>query len=144
MLMPALTACSLTFPIFGSSKGDEPMAVETTSSLALSAPQQALSPAASLARDLGPEDMRRALGAMALALDPQGNGTAVNWNNPESGFRGVFTPVGGPFLHDDQICRAFLSSSQIQSGTIAHQGTACRPSGGEWALRELTPWKKPL
>lgn len=96
-----------------------------------------------LSRDLGPEDLRRALGAMALALDPQGNGTAVSWSNPETGLKGVFTPVGGPFLNEDQICRAFLSSTQTQAGPAAHQGTACRPSGGDWVLRDFGPWKKP-
>jgi hypothetical protein len=25
----------------------------------------------------------------------------------------------------------------------ALQGTACRPSGGEWSIRELKPWKQP-
>jgi surface antigen len=140
---PALSACSITFPIFGAAGGDEPRVAETTSSLALSAPAQPASPLAILARDLGPEDLRRALGAMALALDPQGNGTAVGWNNPESGLKGVFTPVGGPFLNEDHICRAFLSSTQTQIGAAAHQGTACRPSGGEWVLRDLGLWKKP-
>jgi surface antigen len=142
VIAPVLSACSITFPIFSTAGKDEPHAAETTASLALSAPQQPVSPLATLSRDLGPEDMRRALGAMALALDPQGNGTAVTWDNPETGLKGIFTPVGGPFLNEDQICRVFLSSTQTQTGSAAYRGTACRPSGGEWSLRELGPWKK--
>lgn len=97
----------------------------------------------SLSDHLGPEDIRRASGAMALALDPQGNGSPVNWDNGESKSAGRFTPVGGPFLKDDEVCRAFLTQISTLMDKHALQGTACRPSGGEWAIRELKPWKQP-
>ena len=87
--------------------------------------------------------MRRATGAMALALDPQGNGSPVSWDNIESRSSGRFTPVGGPFLRNDDVCRAFLSSITTVMDKQALQGTACRPSGGEWSIRELKPWKQP-
>ncbi|KQK29191.1 hypothetical protein ARD30_19095 [Bosea thiooxidans] len=96
---------------------------------------------ASLAAELGPEDMRRADGAMGVALDPQGNGAAVSWDNPQSGIKGSFVPVGGPFLRSDEICRAFIASVQTQSQPVKLQGTACRPSGGEWAVKDVGPWK---
>ena len=96
---------------------------------------------ASLATELGPEDLRRADGAMAVALDPQGNGAAVSWDNPQSGVKGSFIPVGGPFLRSDEICRAFIASVQTQTKPAKLQGTACRPSGGEWAVKDMEPWK---
>lgn len=103
----------------------------------------ALKPSAlsDLASELGPEDLRRADGAMALALDPQGNGAPVSWDNPQSGMKGSFTPVGGPFLRSDEICRAFIASVMTQTKPTRLQGTACRPSGGEWAVKETQPWK---
>lgn len=94
---------------------------------------------ASLARELGPEDMRRADGAMALALDPQGNGAAVGWDNPQSGAKGSFAPVGLPFVKADEICRDFVAQAHLQSGLSKLKGRACRAPGGDWAVLESAP-----
>ncbi len=156
----ASSACSISLPMFSLVGKSEPEpAILTTGSVtpAANAPGAAASatarlagaPSASSARKLqlsdhlGPEDIRRATGAMALALDPQGNGSPVGWDNSESRSSGRFTPVGGPFLRDDDVCRAFLSSITTVMDKHALQGTACRPSGGEWSIRELKPWKQP-
>jgi surface antigen len=129
--------CSITLPIFSSEKSDpsENTVTLTTSSLK---PARGISP---LSPELGVEDWRRAAGAMALALDPQGNGAGVSWDNPESGTKGNFSPVSGPVLRSDEICRVFLSTLVLQTGTSKAQGTACRPSGGEWSIKEIKPWK---
>jgi surface antigen len=137
-------ACSVTWPMFafpGASATDPAM---TTASI----PAGPVAPISargqpSLSDHLGPEDIRRATGAMALALDPQGNGSPVNWDNGESKSGGRFTPVGGPFLKDDEVCRAFLTQIATPMDKHALQGTACRPSGGVWNIRELKPWKQP-
>lgn len=132
--------CSVSFPIIGlSSKSEEEVA--TTSAILPSRSNERPVALASLAAELGPEDMRRADGAMGVALDPQGNGAAVSWDNPQSGIKGSFVPVGGPFLRSDEICRAFIASVQTQSQPVKLQGTACRPSGGEWAVKDVGPWK---
>jgi surface antigen len=60
---------------------------------------------------------------------------------PQSGIKGSFIPVGGPFLRSDEICRAFIASVQTQTKPAKLQGTACRPSGGEWAVKDIQPWK---
>lgn len=141
LLATASAGCSVSFPILGlSSKAEDEVAMTTSSTLpARSAAQPgALS---AFASELGPEDMRRADGAMAVALDPQGNGAPVNWDNPQSGIKGTFTPVGGPFLRSDEVCRAFIASVQTQKSPGKVQGTACRPSGGEWTVKETQPWK---
>lgn len=133
--------CSISFPIMGlSGKGEDEVAMTTASVLPARA-VEGKSPLVALAPDLGPEDWRRAEGAMALALDPQGNGAPVSWDNAQSGMKGTFTPVGGPFLKSDEICRAFLASMNLQTGPVKLQGTACRPSGGEWAVKDVKPWK---
>ncbi|MFN3672892.1 MAG: RT0821/Lpp0805 family surface protein [Bosea sp. (in: a-proteobacteria)] len=137
----ALTAgCSVSFPILGlSSKSEDE--VTTTSSILPARGSQKSGALASLASELGPEDMRRADAAMAVALDPQGNGASVSWDNPQSGSKGSFTPVGGPFLRSDEVCRAFIASVQTQTKPAKLQGTACRPSGGDWSVKDATPWK---
>lgn len=137
----AAAGCSISFPIMGlSSKAEDEVAMTTASALP-ARPSDGKGLLGDLAPDLGPEDWRRAEGAMALALDPQGNGAPVSWDNAQSGMKGTFTPVGGPFLRADEICRAFLASMSLQTGPVKLQGTACRPSGGEWAVKDAKPWK---
>lgn len=136
----AAAGCSVSFPILGlTSKAEDEIA--TTSSILPARGTSKPGPLASLSSELGPEDLRRAEGAMTVALDPQGNGAAVSWDNPQSGLKGSFIPVGGPFLRADEICRAFIAHVATQTGPQRVQGTACRPSGGEWAVRDIGPWK---
>jgi hypothetical protein len=117
-------------------KADAPLpATASTGSRELSA--RISRPAPDFPRELGPEDLRRAHGAMGLALDPQGNGKDVAWSNPQSGMKGVIIPSGSPFLKAHEICRAFTASTVMQSGPIRQNGIACRPSGGEWSIREM-------
>ena len=78
-----------------------------------------------------------------IRIITQGNGSSVSWDNPDSGFKGAFTPVGQPFVKSDEICRAFLTSLASDKGSSSLQGTACRPSGGEWSIKDVKPWKKP-
>lgn len=126
----ATAACSVSFPM--ASLVDE----ETTGAIRAKA-------ASPLSPDLGTEDWRRAKGAMAVALDPHGNGSSVAWDNPDTGIRGSFTPVGQPFVKSDEICRAFLATVVGQTSTSSLQGNGCRPSGGEWAIKTVKPWRKP-
>jgi surface antigen len=121
-------ACSMTLPI--TSLVDEPA---TTASVA----RRAVSP---LSPDLGAEDWRRA--KAAVALDPQGSGAKVSWDNPDTTLKGAFTPVGQPFVKSDEICRAFIATISGQAISSSLQGTACRPSGGEWAIKDVKPFKK--
>ena len=99
-----------------------------------------IAPANTLSPSMDAEDWRRAKGALALALDPQGNGEAVAWDNPKSGAKGAFTPVGAAKAVDDRICRSFLTSV---GGSLPHrslQGSACRGKDGDWTLGDVAPW----
>jgi surface antigen len=92
---------------------------------------------------LDPEDWRRAKAALATALDPQGNGSPVNWDNPDTGSKGTFIPVGKAYPFDGQVCRAFTAQIERKNGPEnAVRGTACADKGGEWALTELNAGKK--
>ncbi len=126
-------ACGVSFPMASLFPEVE---AETTSSIA----PKFTSP---LAPELGAEDWRRAKGALAIALDPQGSGASVSWDNPDTETKGNFAPVGQPFVNTDEICRAFLATLITRTATTSLQGTACRPSGEEWAIKELKPWRKP-
>jgi surface antigen len=126
-------ACSMSFPMNSLLPEDPP----TTASV------EATKPASPLSPELGAEDWRRARGALAVALDPQGSGSPVSWENPDTAIRGHFTPVGQPFVKSDEICRAFLATVDGQASTASLQGTACRPSGGEWAIKDVKPFRKP-
>ena len=88
------------------------------------------------------EDWRRADAALGTALDPQGAGTPVNWDNPTSGVKGAFTPVGAAYSKDAKICRAFLADISAPAGDRALQGTACFEKGGDWSITEARPWKR--
>jgi surface antigen len=129
--LPALLAgCSMAFPISPlmspGSKEDAPGAV----------------PRSSLAGLLDAEDWRRAKAALSTALDPQGNGSLVGWDNPDSGNKGSFTPVGEPFPLEAGICRVFLAEVDRKGDEHAMQGTACSDKRGEWTIAETKPWKK--
>lgn len=82
------------------------------------------------------EDLRRAKAAMAVTLDPQGNGARATWKNPQSGAAGSFTAVGAPFADHDLVCRRF-SGTVLSVGDPERRlsGAACRVGDGTWVVR---------
>jgi surface antigen len=124
-----LGGCSFAIPSLVES-------AETTGSIAPSF-KSPLSP------ELGPEDWRRAKAALGVALDPQGNGSSVSWDNPDTGLKGTFVPVGTPFVQSDEVCRAFVATiTRAAETSTSLQGTACRHSPEEWNIHGLKPWRK--
>ena len=99
-------------------------------------------PLPSLAATLDPEDWRRAHAALGVALDPQGNGAPVKWENPQSGVTGVFTPVGAAYPSGEAICRAFLSEVGGKAAARDLQGVGCRDKSGDWRIADLKNWRK--
>jgi surface antigen len=99
-------------------------------------------PAPELARGLDGEDQRRAIAALGTALDPQGAGGSVNWENAQSGAKGGFTPVGPAYPIDGKICRTFVAEVSTKETQERLQGAACREKTAEWALTEVKPWRK--
>lgn len=92
---------------------------------------------ASFGDDIGEEDWRRARAALAVALDPQGNGRPVRWDNPETNLKGSVNPTGLPYVADDLICRNFLATVIGPRQSRFVRGTGCRMSGGEWTLKRV-------
>ncbi len=128
MLMALLSACGLSIPVPSLMSED----VDATGTIPVLSEdplnQQQL-------KSLDEEDWRRAKGAMALALDPQGAGTAVGWTNPDTQNRGTFTPLSGPTVEQDNICRTFSAEFTGKSGIHLFDGKACRISGEEWTVK---------
>jgi surface antigen len=91
----------------------------------------------SFGNDLDEEDWRRARAALSVALDPQGNGRPVKWDNPETGLHGSVNPTGLPYVAEDLICRNFLASVISPGASRFVRGTGCKPSGGQWTLKRV-------
>lgn len=96
-----------------------------------------------LFKALDQEDWRRAKAALDVALDPQGNGASVNWDNPASGARGSFEPTAAPIAGAGGVCRGFVAHMRPQAGTDRDvRGSACRDADGAWAVRQAAEIKK--
>jgi surface antigen len=88
------------------------------------------------------EDWQRARGALASALDPQGSGSVVHWNNPNSGVKGSFAAYGKSYPSEAGICRAFVADIDRKNAEDALQGTACADKGGEWTVTDVKSMRK--
>ena len=99
-------------------------------------------PVSPISSQLDAEDWRRARAALGTALDPQGNGATVAWDNPQSGRRGTFVPVAAPYPIDGQVCRAFIAKIETGDPKESVQGSACRTSGtDDWDVKDVRPFK---
>lgn len=130
----ALEACSVVMPSSPRGEDFRADASDVTGSIKKRQPE--------LAQGLDAEDRRRAGAALGTALDPQGEGSVVNWENPQTGAKGGFTPVGQAYPLDGKICRAFLADVATKEAQARLQGTACREKTAEWSLVEAKPWRR--
>ena len=121
--------CSVTMPLSGVT-GEE----EVTGSITPATPAFPL--------PLDHEDWRRINSALSLAVDPQGAGLPVNWDNPASKRRGIILPNGAMAIVGQTICRPFkavLVDATPGSRETHYDGQACRTGPGEWAMRDVKP-----
>lgn len=88
------------------------------------------------------DDWSAARPALAAALDPHGSGALVAWENPRSGTKGSFVPLGKPQRSDNKTCRVFLMQIDRSGEARSTQGTACSDRPGEWTISEAAPWRK--
>jgi len=83
------------------------------------------------------EDQRRAKAALATALDLQGAGTAVTWDDPASGDKGTFKPSGPAYPADARICRPFVETMVHDGVATESQGKACTATGSaNWIVTD--------
>jgi len=89
------------------------------------------------------EDWRRAKAAMAVALDPKGDGIAVHWDNPTTQANGAFTAVGEPYSAHGRTCRSFLADVVTRSSGQHLRGEACRGAADEWTVSMVNDTSQP-
>ncbi|MCE4225816.1 hypothetical protein HCU64_18860 [Methylobacterium sp. C25] len=136
LIVSALCGCSGPILSFQAEQQDEAVREPVSTGSITKAPT-------TFGKDLGDEDWRRAHAALAVALDPQGNGKPVKWENPETTMRGSVNPTGLPYVANDEICRDFLASVVAPTTSRFVRGTGCKPSGGAWELKRLKASAKP-
>jgi surface antigen len=124
-LAAALAGCAVSVPIASFSAAND----DATGAI----------PGSALERLLDPEDWRRARAALSTALDPQGNGSRVSWDNPQSGASGAFAPIGKAYPYEARICRKFRTDIAQKAGAKAMQGVACADKDGAWTIADLAP-----
>jgi surface antigen len=95
--------------------------------------------AAPFSAALDAEDWRRAKAALAVALDPTGNGQAVHWDNPASQANGAFAPLGNAYAVGTRTCRTFTADVITLASDQHLQGEACREPAGEWIVSSANP-----
>ena len=124
--LAVLPGCSIVSPL------NEDVDMQATGSIAAPARKKPALPAA-----LDEEDRRRAMGALSIALDPQGNGATVRWDNPVSKSHGLVTPLGYAYPDRDLICRKFSAIFDTMAGAETDKGAACRDKDADWSLAEI-------
>jgi surface antigen len=127
----ALSGCSVSMPIgsfFGEDETPPTASVEPATKTIPITGQPSLTPS------MDGEDTRRSQSALALALDPEGNGVPVNWDNPQSGAKGSFRSTSDFYLAGNQLCRKFKADFDRSGQASAYEGSACRAGPQNWVI----------
>jgi surface antigen len=131
-----LGGCSVSVPLGAMFGADEPTAPTGTIKGASDANIVRLQGQPSLSPQMDAEDARRSQSALALALDPAGNGVPVGWDNPQSGNKGSFRSVSEFYLEGNQLCRRFVADFTTDSQASGYDGSACRAGPQSWVIIE--------
>jgi surface antigen len=119
---------------------DADPAIETTGSIVPAVKSNAIAlPSGDPASDA---DLAYARAAAAVLMDNQGKGTAQPWENPQTGSRGMVTPLAEAYDDQGLKCRDFLASYVRGRTETWLQGDACQFAGGKWEVRTMKPWKR--
>lgn len=89
------------------------------------------------------EDWALVTKAVGEALDPANGSGEGRWVVPERRASGTIVAVGGPFAHDDAMCRAFVARTQIEAAESWYQGRACQKDTAPWAIARIASWSPP-
>jgi surface antigen len=87
-------------------------------------------------------DLAAASAAAADVLGAGGKDASAPWQNPETGARGMITPLASAYSQDGYTCRDFLASVVREDAEAWLQGEACRVHHGKWVVRNVKPWKR--
>jgi surface antigen len=87
-------------------------------------------------------DLKAARTAAIAMLAAGGKDTSAPWQNPDTGARGMVTPITAAYTQDGLTCRDFLASIVRDEAETWLQGEACRVHQGKWVVRTMKPWKR--
>lgn len=68
---------------------------------------------------------------MQRALETAPTGRAVNWSNPDTGYRYTVQPTR-TYYHEHLPCREYITKAIIDGRTETVRGSACRQPDGTW------------
>ncbi len=80
------------------------------------------------------QDKEEALKAQQQALANNKAGQTTNWNNPDSGHSGSYTPTNTYTTQDGKTCRDYTQTVVIDGKEEQATGTACRMADGTWRV----------
>jgi surface antigen len=89
---------------------------------------------ANIGRSLDEQDKAMANKAFQASLENNETGTAVSWNNPDSGHSGGTTPTRTYTADSENPCREFTTTVLIGGEEQQGYGTACRQTDGSWKI----------
>ena len=81
-------------------------------------------------------DQQQVQNTTQRTLESQPSGTAVAWNNPDSGNRGTVTPTNTYQTSNGTYCRNFEQTVTVNGRTEVGTGTACRNAQGGWDIQQ--------
>jgi len=88
----------------------------------------------SIGADLDELDRMKAAETTQESLEYGKTGTSSTWSNPDSGHSGSVTPTRTYQTAEDQPCREYTSTVNIDGKTEEAVGTACREPDGTWRI----------
>ncbi len=88
----------------------------------------------SLGSSMDKTDRMKAAEVTQDSLEYKSSGTTSSWSNPESGHSGSVTPTRTYQTADQQPCREYTSTVNIDGQTEEAVGTACREPDGTWRI----------
>ena len=68
------------------------------------------------------------------ALEKAKTDTIVEWQNPDSGNKGLVKPTKTYQTSSGRYCREYIQEAKIGDETIKLYGTACRQPDGQWQI----------
>ena len=80
-------------------------------------------------------DKELALKQAQLSLETSKSGETSEWQNPDSGTSGTFTPTRTYQTETGQYCREYQQEITVGGAKHASFGTACRQPDGSWKIQ---------
>jgi surface antigen len=87
-------------------------------------------------KSLDDVDRMRQQQAASTALERLPSGSSGDWNNPDSGNSGTFTPTRTFQRGDGAYCREYTQKIRVAGRNEEGHGTACRQADGSWRIAQ--------